>query len=864
MFATYKLSTKLTIIGIVAAAVASVACSSSDNPPDAEPTSVSMPTPTATVVSPSPTAYVEATPETQVPETATVEANAESKPVAEEPSSDTPVEPADSTVAPEPTATSSTDAVAREDESADKSEFCDDPTDVCDSWLVNVSEELLTTLRAARQTAKSDRTKPIQFQKTFLSAGYTIRVSSVSTHELSEDCGSGVMPASYLCTEIELEITSFDSENEDLAFRDEQFSLVGGSGTVYNDGPEGIGLQVFGKQGAGLPTVKRLVTRVARFVFAEEKDMMLVYHDDFDELTAFWLAEDVPYNELDDARDRREIPPEEVGHVGSWTGNAVPFGNSHVVDHYEMRVVEFERGWQPQDGCCPDGVPKLLLTSENGDEIKGFDIEAAVNEVNEGSDGLVPFEVETEYVRVRFTAENMHNVNWTSTFYGRGLMLVDDKRRIFKSGFLPGAEKHLRASINASEDRTDPAAFTPVDREAVTYGGGIIEEEMAWLVPKDASGLTLVYLPDADRRANGGGRAGFFALEDSGQPAKIETVDPPSWVDDALGPFDTWDARPAPLGRGAQYGDDILVRVSDVERIPSTCYEYVEAPDNEECLRVELEIALVKPGNLLELFGNDELAFVIDGEIVEASYLYLGYSFTQGGPNFQSLLDWMELNGRGYAKVSYTVDVPRESGPVTAIYVARNYWDTNQAPVFLALSDSVIAEVVDQEHREEVAATVTAVAGSSAVGIYEFLDGIGNGLDDFSEDDMVALTGTTFACADYIASPTASAETVVFGAILGLSETSIGPVAASYFDGAEDAAVFCAKRISRKFQAAGASDARRHVSVRMHTRRARCVRLHPDQRDGDWRDAIRLLGRRRTCFDGRIRRAGRFLRLVIR
>ena len=105
--------------------------------------------------------------------------------------------------------------------------------------------------------------------------------------------------------------------------------------------------------------------------------------------------------------------------------------------------------------------------------------------------------------------------------------------------------------------------------------------------------------------------------------------------------------------------------------------------------------------------------------------------------------------------------------------------------------DSPDASSEDHVSEPEEATAISAASNTDQVGLFEYLDEVGNGVDDYDENAWVALIGTAMACADYVARPSEHTETLVLGSVLGLSETTIGPIAASYFDGAEDPAVFC-------------------------------------------------------------------------
>ncbi len=104
------------------------------------------------------------------------------------------------------------------------------------------------------------------------------------------------------------------------------------------------------------------------------------------------------------------------------------------------------------------------------------------------------------------------------------------------------------------------------------------------------------------------------------------------------------------------------------------------------------------------------------------------------------------------------------------------------------------ASTTESKPSVETSSDVTpTVPNTDQVGLFEYLDGIGNGIDDYDEDALVALTGTAFACADYVARQSETTELLVLGAVLRLSETRIGPAAASYFEDVENPGIFCSK-----------------------------------------------------------------------
>ena len=356
-------------------------------------------------------------------------------------------------------------------------------------------------------------------------------------------------------------------------------------------------------------------------------------------------------------------------------------------------------------------------------------------------------------------------------------MLADDQRRVFDSWFFPDVPMSMESTGQAFTDWSSLAAYDRSTREA-EVSGGAVEEVMAWLVPKDASGLTLVYFTDW------GSRAGFFSLDDSGGPSQIDAPQP-LWVEAAIGPHETWMSRPADMGVAAWYADNVLVRVADVATTPSPCRDYWEPIDGYECLHLDLEVVFVRPSDLDRYFDNDEIVFVIDAETFGESHQFEDGGFVPISPEFDSPLDLAEMNGRGYAKVSYYASVPQDWETGVAIY-NPTLWDSY---VYLALGD--VETWTDSELLVEVGATVTAVGGIDKVGLFEYLDTVGNGLDDFGEDEITALTGTALACAEYVTQSTETTETLVLGAILALSATQIGPAAPGYFDYAESPAAFC-------------------------------------------------------------------------
>ena len=684
------------------------------------------------------------------------------------------------------------EAESGDDDSSDESsevevaKECYEIDGECEPSLVSVPEEQLSRLLEAGATIKSDRSKPVLYQKHFKSYDHSIRVAKASVHGLGESCGDKEPPVSYVCVSIDLEITNLSDHDEERVYEDIDFSVVGGSGTVYDEGPEGIGLQKYGSQGASVPRHQRLLTQVVRYVHAAEDDLMLVYKEDFETLRAFWLSDDVPYREVSAEPAALNQPPDEIGYVGSWVGNAVPFGDAHAVNGFELRILEFERGWTPGEGCCPGGVPETLLSIENS-VFTGLTNATAASVLSEELMDVKPFDGTTQFVRVRFEATNPGNINRKSHFSAADFMLVDRERRVYESMLYTNAATFMRVPDRIYEwgHRT----YDTFTRPTEIYGGGRIVGELAWLVPEDTPELTLVHFP------YNSGRAGFLSLEELTDTSIVEPPADTSWIDDALGPNATWMTRPAPKGSGARHGEHVTVRVLDVETHPSPCVEFWAPTVGNECLRVELEIVLEKPGNLRRMFDihNYEVTFVVDDEAINETLRLDENSHVPLSPEFDSPLDWAELNGRGTAKLSYSIEIQQGWREATLVYAAPNEWETNLAPVFLSLIEEDSAQAVDNENRADIAATMTAASSADGIGLFEFLSEAGNGVDDYDEDAWVALTGTAMACADYVARPSERTETLVMGAVLALSETSIGPVAASYFDGAENPAVFCEK-----------------------------------------------------------------------
>ena len=474
---------------------------------------------------------------------------------------------------------------------------------------------------------------------------------------------------------------------------------------------------------------------------------------------------------------------DEIGYVGSWIGNPVQLGDSHVVDIFNLRILEAERGWEPQDDCCPDGLPPTLLMSDGGETLTGYDAETSAKEVDRGSTGALRFDGEVEYVRIRFEVANVGNPETTSTFDTGHLMLADDQRRVFDSWFFPDVPMSMESTGQAFTDWSSLAAYDRSTREA-EVSGGAVEEVMAWLVPKDASGLTLVYFTDW------GSRAGFFSLDDSGGPSQIDAPQP-LWVEAAIGPHETWMSRPADMGVAAWYADNVLVRVADVATTPSPCRDYWEPIDGYECLHLDLEVVFVRPSDLDRYFDNDEIVFVIDAETFGESHQFEDGGFVPISPEFDSPLDLAEMNGRGYAKVSYYASVPQDWETGVAIY-NPTLWDSY---VYLALGEL-------SKHGRQMSELLAEVGATVSPRLEVSDQGRAIRVSRYSRQWLRRLRRRRnhgahgvrpLACALNTSSGNQPKrrKTLVLGAILALSATQIGPAAPGYFDYAESPAAFC-------------------------------------------------------------------------
>ena len=676
----------------------------------------------------------------------------------------------------------------------------------CDANVVILGFEELARLRNAVETETADRLQPVDYRQHFKTFEHAIRITDVTRHENGGPCGDQI-PQGHVCVGAEVEITNLSSGEEFRGYRDREFWLAGRSGFVYRDGPGDLGLSRYRNGEPKVPPGQRLLTRIARYVPATEEDLTLVYDGNLERNAVFSLSDDVPDFEQSAVLVVPTASDPVIRDVGRWLGAAVPVGQSLVVGDFEFRVVEVERGWKPDESCCAETVPEALVsfpqemassvirgtmvrfkggTREDFEATKSFlaDLEPEQAELYR-VDEFKEVEGPTEYVRVRFNARILGGINRKSTFNAANVILADSQRRVFESSFYPQPQIDLRAPTGPYRNPGLSLSEGHGPRLAEMYGGGSVSEEVAWLIPSDAQGLTLVYIPVEHE---GGG---FFALDETRAVTSSIDEDALAWVEDSIELNGTWYSRPAPMTTGAMYtGDGVGVRVVEVSSWPSSCIAIHAPVDGRECVRIKLEVAVGGRDSKRELFASGGVQFFIDDEAITVTRQLDETTHSPIVPNFGSVLDWAEVDGLGSFQVVYAAEVP--VGWRNGVLAYSPLWAT--PPVFLLLTDAdeVISREFETDQEVDVRATVTAVSKEGVSGLLEYLylEGF-----EFDEEDEAAgrLIGLALVCAGFVGQVAGFGESEVKEAALGLSNTRVGEFDHVYFERLDDAAVTCGR-----------------------------------------------------------------------
>ena len=652
--------------------------------------------------------------------------------------------------------------------------------DRCDPNVATVPPDELARVENMAVTGRADRSKPVALQQLYKSNDHAIRVMAVRRHEDQDTCGYRQnVPLDFVCIGIEFEVTRLLSAVGPQEYDISDFVVLGSSGIAYYNRPyENVYLY-----DAVVHPGQRLQARIARFVPPGEEYFVMIYDNRHteDDLAAFWLTEYAPFAERENPSESIFQLGTELGSVGTSIANPVAYGDPQEVHSFEIRVVEAERGWIPEEDCCAGRIPEVLLVTNQNEMLTGLVRHEADERLSNDPLNVQEYVGPAELVRVRFEAKRSGDFNEVRQFNAKNVILVDSERRIYAGGFYPREESLLRQPYFYG-----PTGFDWPDghraRLAAIFGGGTVYEELAWMVPESAKNLTLAYVPFKFEPGQ------FFALDVAESPREFEESPTPAWIQDAIDHNETSLIRPALKGTGVRYLDDVAVRISGVTSSRSPCKAENEPLSDHECLRVELEFAVESSKQRRGLFGNDDVLFVIDDEYTYARETEGGWYRSTYGREFDSELDWVEINGRGSVKVTYEVEA-REGWRFGALVYSPH---RQNPPVYLSLNEShrEVEEETD-DYDVDVVATVTAVSSTVDKGLLEYLDEVGFEWTQEDEEPSGLLVDVAFKCAAYSVKPTADSESEVLESIVELSATRISEIAPDYFEDADNAAIFC-------------------------------------------------------------------------
>ena len=642
--------------------------------------------------------------------------------------------------------------------------------------ITTISESDIEELQANRSRVNRFRSNPVPIGEVLTVSNWSTRLVAVERTETGAGSECRAEPGE-VCLRIEFEIANLWDLDGDRGVYNNEFEVVGERGFAYGEGGWHYGDCSRRCEPVRLDYGELTTIEIYRFAPADEADLVLVFDEDYAQ-QAFWLESDPVPRVESEVMTVATPGAMEVGSVGTWIGNAVPVGEAVTVDAFAVRVLEVERGWEP--GGEFSG-PTVLLTSDSNEYAAGVSREWFDHLKESESRVVEELKVETELIRVRFEATNVGCYSRKTLIDAANFVLVDGDRRVYSGGFYPKAEGDLKWPGQTLFHFGVNVWPQQGHRQAEVYGGGTVSEEIAWLIPKDATGLTLVYLPF---QYDGGG---FMALDDTARTAAGD-IESPSWLDEALAKNGTWPSRPAPLGIGVRYKDGVAVRVAAVESASGACDSRYEAIAGKDCLRVTLDFWFEATVGRRSIFGTDEVSLVIDGEVVTVQRRHSENSYTKLYPRFESLLDWAEDGRDGVVRATYSAEV--QSGWREALLVYSPY--ANTPAVYLWLAEPV-RDVAAEELRAAVVATVSAVSDEGDLGLFEFLDE--SGFELVEGDDLVGgyLGGLMAACVAYVARPTEHFEAGVLESLQLVGATRVGELAPAYFESPDDAALTCGK-----------------------------------------------------------------------
>ncbi len=659
----------------------------------------------------------------------------------------------------------------------------------CDPNAVTVLKEDLEVLRGEPNSDFGRVSDPIPFRETYKDTSQSLRVVAVARGEEGERCGKGYAPEGYVCVAVEFEVTNLQASDgrlnqpytREIWYSNPRFELIGTSGVAYSDGASDPGVSPYGEDYIKVYPEKRLTTRVVRYVHSDDEAEFLVYSDRNRQL-AFRLVEDLPSDTPSDAMESRVL----IGSAGGSQIFAAPIGTSVYVHGFAITVLEFERGWIPTEECCNDILSEVLLKSTTGDFMATMDRETANELLARQGTSFDEYDGESEYVRVSVEAKNVGSLGSASTFNTAHMFLIDDDRRIYPSGFYPNPERHLTDEGGAIWSQSAFRRWRQSDRTARVYGGGRVSEDLVWLVPADAWGLKLVYLP-YDFEAGG-----FLALEPLVPPR--DTLDSPNAtsVEGGLRRESTSPTRPAPFGTRVIAEDGVVLHVSEVEHLASPCSTWYPPIEGGECLSVTVELEIPPSAYIRGVFGlldigfdRESFSFLIDGEEITVQRRHEGGSINPLLPTFSSVLDWAEINGRGKMKVSYQAEV--RAGWTNGMLVFHP--DAWVPEAYLSINevgnDSAGTTATDLRQDDEITG-----GSSDGIGVYEYLQE--------REVSLAAEVGSyvgefAIACGTHSVRPYYQNREWVYSVVQDLIQVDVGDAARVYKINEGDIAEQCAR-----------------------------------------------------------------------
>ena len=645
--------------------------------------------------------------------------------------------------------------------------------------VTTIDESEIEELQASRSRINRFRSNPVPIGEVLTVSNWSTRLVAVERTErgTGSDCRA---PAGQVCLRIGFEIANLWDLDGDRSVYNNEFEVVGERGFGYGEGGWRHGDCSTRCEPVRLNYGERTTIEIYRFVPADERGLVLVFDEDYGQ-QAFWLESDPASHTRTDEVTVATPGAIEVGAVGTWMGNPVPVGETVTVDAYAVRVVEVERGWQPDADCCAFALPSVLLTSDSNEYVAAVNRQELDRRRQSDYEEVEELQVDTELVRVRFEATNVDSYDRKTLIDAANFVLVDGDRRVYTGGFYPNAEADFKWPGSTLFHFGVSFPNQQGYRQAEVYGGVTVSEEITWLIPTDATGLTLVYLPFKYEAG------GFLALGDTkpGPPLR-------DFIDESLPLNGTWPSRPAPLWTGATYTDGVVVRVAAIEQSSVACAVYDEAIEGKECLRVTLGFEFEVGVGRRSIFDTDEVAFVVDGETVTVQRQHSENSYAPIYPRFDSLLDWAEIGGLGEARATYSAEVP--SGWRNGMLVYSPYYNTPAVYLSINEPEREVAEGLDGDLRAAVLATVSAVSDTGELGLFEYLDENGFEAEDGNDLALGYSIRLMTTCVAYVARPTdQSAGDVVASVLFLVGASRVGELAPAYFESPDDAAVTCGK-----------------------------------------------------------------------